>query len=105
MFAERQKLDDVLPLLEHWLITQGYRVTVFANRLDAQRDTELQRIFLETYRSGCLIKAYADHEFFTVLKQYLADQHLLSYLIPCPYCQRKVEAGQATCPYCTAPLT
>jgi hypothetical protein len=104
LFAERRGLDDLLPIVEHWLTTQGYRVTVLANRVDAQREAEVQRLFFETYRSGCLIKVYADPAFFTGLQQYLADQQLLSYLMPCPYCQRKVEAGQATCPYCTAPL-
>jgi hypothetical protein len=72
--------------------------------LDAQHETTVHRLFFETYRSGCLIKVYADPAFFTGLKQYLAEQQLLSYLMPCPYCQRTVEAGQATCPYCTAPL-
>lgn len=100
VFAEKRDLYDLIPVIQNWLIENGYHVSAIANRIDAKNGESNITLFLENYPSGCLIKVLSHDQFFEDLKEYLSKQHLLSYQISCPYCGRAVEASKRKCPFC-----
>lgn len=104
VFAEKRDLYDLIPVIQNWLIENGYDVTAIANRIDAKKGESIVTLFLENYPAGCLIKVISSDQFFENLREYLSKQHLLTYQISCPYCGKVVEASKTKCPFCGAPI-
>jgi len=104
IISENKDMYDLIPIIENWLIEKAYSVNVIANRIDAEKGQLFITLFLDNYPSGCLIKVYSNDAFFKNLKKYLADEHLLSYQIPCPYCKRETDVSMNNCPYCGGSL-
>ena len=104
IISEKKDMYDLIPIIENWFIEKGYNVTVIANRIDAKKDHVAITLFLDNYPSGCLIKVYSTEKFFDNLKKYLADEHHLSYQVPCPYCKRETDVTLHNCPHCGGSL-
>jgi|YelNatPaOPRAMG01_1025707.scaffolds.fasta_scaffold90618_2 hypothetical protein len=102
-FAEKRSMYELIPIIQNWLIENGYHVSIIANRIDAKKEEVTVKLFFENYPSGCLIKVVSDEQFFSNLKAFLASRHLLNYFISCSYCGRKFEASRNSCPFCGAP--
>jgi len=102
--AQGHHLDELLPVIELWLLDGGYQVTVIANRIDGVRLDQRIRIFITDYAAGSLLRVYADAAFLDALKRHLAEKRLLSYRFACPYCNAQVDLTAAKCPTCGAPV-
>jgi hypothetical protein len=96
---------ELIPVIENWLLGNGYRVDTIANRIDAQKVSIYVTLFLENFPTGCNLKVSSnDGFFFENLKKYLSRKHLLSYRISCPYCRRITERSNQQCPFCGGDL-
>ena len=102
--AQGHHLDELLPVIEQWLLENAYQVTVIANRIDASRQDRRLRIFITDYAAGSLLKIYADAAVLDALKRHLAEKRLLSYRFACPYCNAPVDLTASKCPTCGAPV-
>jgi rRNA maturation endonuclease Nob1 len=103
VLAEKRSMYELIPVIENWLIENGYILTTIANRIDAEGKGITARLFFEDYSSGCLVKVVSNEQFFMELKAFLSNQQLLSYRISCSYCGRTFESSKGSCPYCSAP--
>ncbi|UCH02475.1 MAG: hypothetical protein JSV20_01400, partial [Candidatus Bathyarchaeota archaeon] len=93
-----------IPILEGWLLENGYNTNRIANRVDVTKGVSRVTLFFENFPSGCLIKIFSnDQSFFKRLKKYLADERLLSYQISCSYCGKTYESYLHECPFCGGP--
>jgi rubrerythrin len=95
---------ELTPIIENWLLETGYVVTVLANRIDAEKENLVIRLYLEDYALGCSIKVYSNNQFFETLQEYLAENSFLTNVIACPYCGKPVQIPLAICPFCGAPI-
>jgi len=102
--AQGHHLDELLPVIEQWLLENAYQVTVIANRIDASRQDTRLRIFITEYAAGSLLKVYADAVVLDALKRHLAEKRLLAYRFACPYCNAQVDLTASKCPTCGAPV-
>ena len=101
ILAERRTMYELIPVIEEWLLENGYSTNIIANRIDAQKGPSYITIFLENFPTGCTIKVTSNESFFfDNLKKHLSSKHLLTYKIPCRYCGRQTEQSNQQCPFC-----
>jgi hypothetical protein len=96
------KFEILLKVIEEWLLTNNYNVTVIANRIDAQKDNKFVSLFLESFSSGCSIKIFSDEVFLESLRVYLGEKHLITHKIKCSYCDWSFDVSLSFCPNCGA---
>lgn len=104
ILTKEHYMYELIPIIENWLLETGYIVTVLANRIDAEKENLLIRLYLEDYALGCSIKVYSNQQFFEALQEYLAENSLLTNVNSCPYCGKPVETPKTICPFCGAPV-
>jgi hypothetical protein len=92
---------ELIPVIEEWLLENGYSVDIIANRIDVQKESSYMTLFLENFPTGCTIKVTSnERSFFDNLKKYLSSKNLLTYKIICSYCGRQTEQSNQQCPFC-----
>lgn len=121
ILLKNYSMYDLIPLIENWLESEGFQVSILANRIEGVKKTgifssEKVTIFLEDYPDYCSIKLQGSIDYCTALGQYLQslppkektrereviikEREIVS--IPCPYCGTLVSLTERKCPNCGA---
>ena len=108
LIMKNYSMYDLIPLVETWLETEGYSVSVLANRVEGTKKTgvfssKIVTVFLEDYSGLCSVKMQGETDVCNRLTSYLQSLPPKGIeSVPCPYCKTLVNIRDKKCPNCGA---
>jgi hypothetical protein len=84
VFAEKRDLYDLIPVIQNWLIENGYDVSAIANRIDAKNGESNITLFFGKLSIGLFDKSTFERPVFRGLKRisFKATSPQLSDFLP-----------------------